>query len=79
MRTVRSSEIGTYVFCQRAWWYQQNGYPQENLDALTSGQAEHERHGRSLVWTGYLRAAGLIFLFLGIVLGIIYAFSLIFH
>jgi len=78
MKTVLSSEIGTYVFCQRAWWYQQSGYPQENLDALASGKKVHERHGRSLVLNRYLIAAGLIFLFLGILLTFIYASSLIF-
>ena len=44
---VRASEIGQYVFCARAWWFNRvKGYPSENLAALRQGTARHRRHGR---------------------------------
>jgi len=28
---VGASEISTYLFCQRAWWYQKSGQQSQNL------------------------------------------------
>jgi hypothetical protein len=57
MRTVRASEIGTYIFCKRAWWYALRGYPSSNQTELAAGQELHKRHGQSVISTGCLRAA----------------------
>ncbi len=62
MRIIRSSEIGTFLFCQRAWWYQQRGEPSENQAELASGTQLHEQHSQAVVAAGCLRslAIGLI-------------------
>lgn len=44
MKVIRASEIGTYQFCNRAWWYQLLGYEPDNLRALVQGQEFHEKH-----------------------------------
>jgi CRISPR/Cas system-associated exonuclease Cas4 (RecB family) len=46
MKIIRASEIGTYQFCQRAWWYQLQGYEPENKAEMTGGSELHEKHGR---------------------------------
>jgi hypothetical protein len=62
MRTIRASEIGAYIYCQRAWWYQQKGEPSANQAELAGGAAIHEQHGKAVVVTGCLRvlAIGLL-------------------
>ena len=46
-RTLRASEIGAYIFCQRAWWYQSTGQPSENEPDLAAGTQLHDRHGQA--------------------------------
>jgi hypothetical protein len=72
MRTVRASEIGTYLFCQRAWWYQKSGQPSQNLGEMTAGSALHYRHGRAALGTSCLRAAAYALLVLALVLAGLY-------
>ena len=63
MKTVRASEIGTYLYCKRALWYHLQGVPSENKVELLSGSELHERHGRSVIASGCLKIfAYLLFL-----------------
>ena len=72
MRTIRASEIGSYLYCQRAWWYQRLGYQPENQAELASGQEIHARHGRSLFLAGILRTVAIGLLLLSLALFIAY-------
>ena len=56
--TLQASEIGTYVFCQRAWWFQRQGVDQDSSVATESGLAWHRRHGRRVLTAGILRLTG---------------------
>jgi hypothetical protein len=62
MRTIRASEIGTYLYCHRAWWYQGQGLASENQAELLSGSEFHKRHGRKVVAAGLLRFSALLLL-----------------
>ena len=48
MRKVRASELGSFNYCQRAWWYQQQGMPSENQGAMDAGSQEHREHNRGV-------------------------------
>jgi len=72
MRTIRASEIGSYLYCQRAWWYQRLGYQSENQAELASGQEIHARHGRSLFLAGITRTVAIGLLLLSLALFIAY-------
>lgn len=62
MRTLRASEIGAFLYCQRAWWYQRRGEVPANQAELAAGRQLHERHGRATLGVGCLRAAALALL-----------------
>jgi CRISPR/Cas system-associated exonuclease Cas4 (RecB family) len=55
MRKIRASDIGSYLFCQRAWWYQQQGIESDNLADLAGGRELHHQHGRTVLSGGILR------------------------
>jgi CRISPR/Cas system-associated exonuclease Cas4 (RecB family) len=75
MRLIRASEIGTYLYCQRAWWYRKEGYSPENEKELAAGTEVHLQHTR-LVWiSGCTRVLAYIFLITAIVLVAIYLTS----
>jgi len=75
MRTIRASEIGTYIYCQRAWWYQQRGEPNQNQAELASGIEIHEQHGKAVIVTGCLRILAVGILLFALAL-LVYALTL---
>jgi hypothetical protein len=72
MRTIRASEIGAFIYCQRAWRYQQQGYESENQAELASGSEIHHRHGRAVLVSGCLRTAAYLALLCALALLAIY-------
>lgn len=59
MRTIRASEIGSFIYCKRSWWYASQGIPSENQEALALGGEYHQKHSQKirrsilLRWSGY--------------------------
>ncbi len=68
MRTIRASEIGTYLYCRRAWWYRKQGVDADNQAELTAGTALHRAHGRVVLAAALLRTFGLLLLLLALTL-----------
>ena len=46
MRTIRASEIGSFVYCRRAWWYYRQGVEPLNRAELAAGSFFHEEQVR---------------------------------
>lgn len=59
MKPIRASEIGSYLYCHRAWWYRRQGIEPANQDDLIAGTELHRRHGRQVLLAGLLRALAL--------------------
>lgn len=72
MRTLRASEIGTYLFCRRAWWYQKSGQPSQNLGEMAAGSELHYRHGRAALGASCLRVAAYTLMLLALILAVVY-------
>jgi hypothetical protein len=62
MRTIRASEIGSFLFCARAWWYQRQGMPSENQALMDAGSCHHQVHGGRVAAAGLLQKAGWVLL-----------------
>lgn len=72
MRTIRASEIGSFLYCQRAWWYRKNGVETTNIRELHTGTGIHQQHGRSVLAVGCFRAIAMLFLLAGIVMLVVH-------
>ena len=72
MRKIRASDIGSYLFCQRAWWYHQQGIESENLTDLAGGRELHHQHGRMVFTSGLLRIAAYILLLAAILISVVF-------
>jgi CRISPR/Cas system-associated exonuclease Cas4 (RecB family) len=68
VRTLRASEIGSFLYCQRAWWYQKQGIEPGNADELAQGRLIHSRHGRAVLAAGVLKALAYGLLLVALVL-----------
>jgi hypothetical protein len=72
MRTIRASEIGTYLYCHRAWWYHKLGKPSTNQPQLDAGSEFHIEHGRQVARASLMRLMGSVVLLAGLVLMAVY-------
>jgi CRISPR/Cas system-associated exonuclease Cas4 (RecB family) len=68
MPVIRASEIGSYLYCRRAWRYRKDGVESENKTELAAGTELHRRHGRKTLSALLLRTFGLILLLAAILL-----------
>ena len=68
MSVIRSSDIGNYLYCRRAWWYRKQGLESDNKAELMAGTQLHQRHGRQVMASGLTRTVGLILLLIAMAL-----------
>jgi CRISPR/Cas system-associated exonuclease Cas4 (RecB family) len=72
MSIIRSSDIGSYLYCRRAWWYRKQGVESENQAELAAGTELHHKHGRQVLASILSRIIGLILLMIALVLLVAY-------
>jgi hypothetical protein len=78
MAIIRSSDIGNYLYCRRAWWYKKQGVVSENQAELVAGTELHRQHGRKVIASGVTRTIGLILLMIALVMLAAYCTAQIF-
>jgi CRISPR/Cas system-associated exonuclease Cas4 (RecB family) len=72
MPIIRSSDIGTYLYCNRAWWYKKQGVESANQAELAAGTELHAKHGRQVLASSITRTVGLILLMVALILLVTY-------
>jgi CRISPR/Cas system-associated exonuclease Cas4 (RecB family) len=72
MHIIRSSDIGTYLYCRRSWWYKKQGIPSVNQTELAAGTELHVKHGRQVLASSITRTVGLILLMIALVMLVAY-------
>ena len=72
MHIIRSSDIGTYLYCNRAWWYKKQGVESVNQAELAAGTELHAKHGRQVLASSITRTVGLILLMIALVMLVAY-------
>jgi len=68
MKAIRASDIGTYLYCRRAWYYRMHGQESINQAELAAGTDLHRAHGRKVITAGLYRALGVLLLLAALVL-----------
>lgn len=69
---LRASDIGTYLYCRRAWMYRKEGVESENRAEMASGTELHRRHGRKVLASGLLRTLSLVLFLIALTLLVVY-------
>lgn len=72
MSVIRASDIGTYLYCRRAWWYRKQGVEPANQAELAFGTEIHARHGRQVLASSISRAIGLVLLMIALLMLVAY-------
>jgi hypothetical protein len=72
MPVTRASDIGSYLYCRRAWRYRRDGVESDNQAEMAAGTELHRRHGRKTLSAVLLRTLGLILLLVAILIFVAY-------
>jgi hypothetical protein len=75
VRVLKASEIGSFVYCRRAWWYQRQGVATQNVTELANGRRLHDRHGWQVQSAGLLQRVAAALLALAVLLFGLYLFT----
>ncbi|HRN66760.1 MAG TPA: hypothetical protein PK205_01440 [Promineifilum sp.] len=61
---IRASEIGEYVYCRRSWWLRRvRAVASTNVAQMQAGTQYHQRHGRLVEQSVWLRRLAYVALF----------------
>jgi CRISPR/Cas system-associated exonuclease Cas4 (RecB family) len=72
MPITRASDIGSYLYCRRAWRYRRDGVESDNQAEMAAGTELHRQHGRKTLSAVLLRTFGLILLLVAILIFVAY-------
>ncbi|MEM7336041.1 MAG: hypothetical protein AAF490_28435 [Chloroflexota bacterium] len=61
---IRASEISEFVYCQHSWWLKRSkGLKSANSRELTKGTQFHQKHGRMLAQSMWIKRVAYLMLF----------------
>jgi CRISPR/Cas system-associated exonuclease Cas4 (RecB family) len=72
MPVIRASDIGSYLYCHRAWRYRKDGVESENQAEMAAGTELHRMHGRKALSALLLRTLGMVLLLAAILMLVAY-------
>jgi len=72
MPIIRSSDIGSYLYCRRSWWYKRQGVESINQAELAAGTELHVKHGRQVLAASITRTIGLFLLMIAMIILVAY-------
>jgi len=52
---IKASELGTFLYCHRAWWYERKGKKSNKQKELKMGIDYHKKHAMTLHKAIFLR------------------------
>lgn len=64
----KASEVNTFLFCRRAWWFERQGAPSSREPERARGTAHHQRHGERVSAIPRVRALARLALALAVAL-----------
>jgi len=76
---IKASDVGSYLYCKRAWWYRKRGIEPENQAELAAGTDLHLQHGRKIMAAGLLQILAFILLLAAAVLLVLYLATPLLH
>lgn len=76
MRPIRASEISSFLYCKRAWWYQRKSVVSTNVQELAEGTQMHQQHGRAVLAIGLVKTLAYSVLLIALILFAIYVTNL---
>jgi len=65
---ISASEIGQWTYCNRAWYLSRAGERNQNTALMARGEAQHQRHSRTVARSQSLRWLALTLIALSILL-----------
>ncbi len=65
---IRASEVGTYLYCQRAWFYQRQGEPSANAGDMAAGMRLHQQHAKTTFQIQLIRLGAYLLLITALIL-----------
>ena len=68
MRKISASELGTFLYCQRSWWYARQNEKSENQPVMDLGSQVHHSHARNVKHSLLFQWLGLALLLAGLLL-----------
>lgn len=77
MKNIKASEIGTFMYCNRAWSFQKAGVDSANKPGMKAGTRNHRQHLAVVHMSHYTKYAAYILIALSLAMSMAFFSGLI--